>query len=183
MALQRPRRRFTVTDYERMMTAGILTEGDDVELVAGEIIEISPIGVRHMQCVNRLNRILGRSVGAEMLVSIQNPIQLLPDSQPQPDLAILYDRRYDTIPAPSDVLLVIEVADSSRDYDRGTKFPLYAAAGIAEAWLVDLGAGIVERHTEPDDGRYRFVAYARLGETLISTVLPAITIPAEAILG
>ncbi len=128
-----PRRRFTVDEYEQMAVSGILHEEDRVELVAGEIIEMSPIGIRHMQCVNRLTRLLSRLLADDVIVSARNPIQLSDNSQPQPDIAIIYDRNYQAIPTAADTPIVIEVADSSRDYDRGFTFAIYAAAGIAEA--------------------------------------------------
>lgn len=177
------RRRFTVAEYQGMGEVGIFTEDDRVELIAGEIIEMSPIGLRHARCVNRLNRILSRYAGPEMLVGVQNPIYLPGESAPQPDLAMVYDRDSgDRWPTPAEVLLVIEVADSSLDYDRGTKLPLYAAAGIAEAWLVDLASGTVERYSDPHGGLYRLVARGQSGDTLTSTVLAALSIPIETIL-
>jgi Uma2 family endonuclease len=178
------RRRFLVEDYERMVTAGILTEDDRVELIAGEIVEMSPIGGRHMGRVNVLTALLSRVVMQEALISVQNPIRLSTDGEPQPDIALLrHDASLDTVPTPDDVLLVIEVADSSRDYDRQVKLPLYAAAGIREAWLVDLVDEVIERHTDPRDGIYRRVARAGRGESLTSTVLPAITLSVDAIIG
>jgi len=181
MAMLMPRRRFTVDEYEQMVVSGILHEDDRVELVAGEIIEMSPIGVRHMNCVNRLNRMLHRLLPDGVMVSVQNPILLSDNSQPQPDLVILYDRTYQTVPTAADAPVVIEVADSSRDHDRGFKFPLYATAGIAEAWLIDLTAETIERHTEPHDGHYRFIALANRGESLPSTVFPTVTLNADAV--
>lgn len=178
------RRRFMVDDYERMAAAGILTEDDRVELIAGEIVETSPIGGRHVGRVNILVDLLADMVRPDALISVQNPIRLSTDGEPQPDIALL--RRgasLDAVPTPEDVLLVIEVADSSRDYDRGVKLPLYAAAGIKETWLVDLVAEIIERHTDPHDGIYRRVASARRGESLASTVLPAIILSVDAVLG
>ena len=177
------RRRFTVTDYERMAATGILTEDDRVELIAGEIVEMSPIGVRHMQCVNRLTRMLSDALPATVQVSVQNPIRLLDDSEPQPDIAVLYDHDYAAIPAAGDTLLVIEVADSSRDFDRGMKIPLYGAAGIPEAWLIDLVSERIERYTEPTNGHYRFAAFAARGESLASTAFPALTLAVDTILG
>ncbi|MCA1667804.1 MAG: Uma2 family endonuclease [Thermomicrobia bacterium] len=179
MAMVMPRRRFTVDEYEQMAVSGILHEDDRVELIAGEIIEMSPIGVRHMNCVNRLNQILNRLLPDDVVISIQNPILLSDNSQPQPDLVILYDRNYQTVPTAADAPVVIEVADSSRDHDRGFKFPIYAAAGIAEAWLIDLTAETIERHTEPHDGRYRFIALAGRGESLPSTIFPTVTLAAD----
>jgi Uma2 family endonuclease len=177
------RRRFTVAEYQRMGEVGIFAEDDRVELIAGEMYQMSPIGIRHARCVNRLNRILSRMAGPDMLVGVQNPIYPSEESAPQPDLSIIYDRDPGALwPIPADILLVIEVSDSTLAYDRGTELPLYAAAGIAEAWLVDLAAATLERHTEPRDGLYSLVARARPGESLASTVLPSLTIPVADIL-
>lgn len=131
-----------------------------------------------------LTNLLVKQIGHATVIDVQNPIRLDDDSMPLPDLAVLRPRNYlSALPAPADVLPLIEVADSSRDYDRGTKFPRYAAAGIAEAWLIDLAAGIVERHSEPRDGLYRQITLARAGDTLASTVLPELTIPVDGVLG
>jgi Uma2 family endonuclease len=184
MATQIARRRFTVEDYHRMAEAGILTEDDRVELIAGEIVEMTPIGGPHMGRLNNLADLLADLVRREALISVQNPIQLSTGSEPQPDIALL--RRgapRDAVPTPADVLLVIEVADTSLAYDRNVKLPLYAAAGIPEAWLFDVGGEALERHTEPRDGEYRLIARARRGESLASTVLPALVLPVDAILG
>ena len=177
------RRRFLVDDYERMGAAGILTEDDRVELIAGEIVEMSPIGDRHVGCVNVLADLLADVVRREALISVQNPIRLSADGEPQPDIALLRRGAPRAVPTPDDVLVVFEVADTSRDYDRGIKLPLYAAAGIKEAWLVDLVAEILERHPDPYDGVYRRIAPARRGESLSSTVLPAIVLSVDAVLG
>lgn len=183
MASQVTHHRFTVTDYEQMMAAGILTEDDRVELVGGEIIVMTPLDGPHVQCVNLLTRMLSRSVDSDMLVSVQNPLVLSDDTEPQPDLVVLRDRRHwDALPTASDAILLIEVADASREYDRGVKFLLYAAAGIAEAWFVDLAGATVERHTEPRDGLYRVVTIARPGESLASTMIPSLAIPVDLIL-
>ncbi|MHB8646898.1 MAG: Uma2 family endonuclease [Thermomicrobiales bacterium] len=177
------RRRFTVAEYQRMGEAGIFVEGDRVELIEGEIYQMSPIGVRHARCVTRLTRILSRQAGPDMLVGVQNPIYPGGESAPQPDLAIVRDRDPgDLWPTLADILLVMEVSDSTLAYDRGTKLPLYATAGIAEVWIVDLTAQTVERYTEPRDGLYHLTARARPGESLVSTVLPALTIPVADIL-
>ncbi|MDQ2783794.1 MAG: Uma2 family endonuclease [Chloroflexota bacterium] len=179
-----PRRRFTVAEYQRMGEVGIFTEDDRVELIEGEMYQMSPIGIRHARCVNRLTVILSRHLEPDMLPNVQNPIYLPGENAPQPDLAIVRDRDSgdDLWPTPADILLVIEVSDSTLAHDRGTKLPLYAAAGIAEAWIVDLAAATVERHTDPRDGLYRLVASARPGESLASTVLPALAIPVADIL-
>ena len=177
------RRRFTIAEYQRMGDVGIFSENERIELLAGEILQMSPIGVRHARCVNRLNRLLNRQTGTDMLVSVQNPVYLPGESALQPDLAIVRDRDPgDLWPTLADIVLVIEVSDSTFAYDQKTKLPIYAAAGIAEAWIVDLAAETVERHTDPRDGSYRLVASARPGESLASTVLPALTIPVADIL-
>lgn len=184
MASTGVRRRFTTAEYERMAATGILREDDRIELIAGEIIQMNPIGGRHIQSVNRLTRLLSHIAGEQALVSVQNPIRLSDNSEPQPDLALLRDRDYVTeIPAAADVLLTIEVADSSLAYDRGQKLPLYAAAGIPEAWLVDLIAGSIERHTEPRTDGYRLIARASRGESLASTVMPTLILAVDTILG
>ncbi len=177
------RRRFTVEDYHRMGEAGILTEDDRVELIGGAIVELSPIHDPHVRAVNYLNEFLIlRLAGGDVTVSIQNPIRLSDDTEPQPDVAVLRGRGRGVADA-ADVLLVIEVADSSREYDRETKLRRYAAAGIPEAWLSDLVGSLLERHSEPRDGIYRQVATGRPGETLTSTVLPGLTIPVGLALG
>ena len=177
------RRRFTVEDYHRMGEAGILTEDDRVELIGGAIVEMSPIRDPHVRAINHLTEFLVvRLAGGDVTVSIQNPIRLSNDTEPQPDLAVLRGRDRGLAEA-ADVLLVIEVADTSRRYDRNVKLPLYAAAGIPEAWLVDLVARTIERHTEPRAGRYRQITIARRGESLASTVLPAIILPVDAVVG
>ena len=182
MATQMSRRRFTVTDYERMAEAGIFRPDERVELIAGEIIEMAAIGIRHAQCVTRLTRLLVRNLSDDFQVSPQNPIRLSDDSEPQPDLVVQRDRQYDTTPSAPDILFVVEVSDTTREYDRGTKMPLYAAAGIAEAWIIDLIAERIERYTEPQDGRYRVVVFANRGESLASTTVPALVMDADAIL-
>jgi Uma2 family endonuclease len=181
MAMVMPRRRFTVDEYEQMAVSGILHEDTRVELVAGEIIEMRPIGVRHMQCVNRLARMLSRLLLDDVMVSVQNPIRLSDNSQPQPDIAIIYDRDYQAVPTATDTPVVIEVADSSRDHDRGVKFPLYAAAAIAEAWLIDLTTETIERHSDPENGHYRLIALANHGESLVSTRLPTLTLAVDTV--
>jgi Uma2 family endonuclease len=179
------RRRFTVDEYERMAAAGILTEDDRVELIDGEIAEMTPIGSRHVACVNDLNGLLSRRLGDAALISIQNPIRLSRSSEPQPDLAILRprDTYAQTLPTVFDVSMLIEVADTSLAYDRSVKLPIYARAEIPEVWLVDLNGERIERHTEPRDGAYRRVDVATRGETLVSAALPTLALSVDAVLG
>ncbi len=154
--IDRPHR-FTVDDYYRMAAAGILHEDSRVELIKGQIVDMSPVGSPHHGMVNRLNRLLVPLVAGRGIVSVQNPVRLDDDSEPQPDIAILKPRADDYTTAtarPDEVMLIIEVADSSLDYDRETKMPLYAENGIPEYWLVNLTSRVVEVHRLPQAGRY-----------------------------
>ena len=177
------RRRFTVDEYHRMAEVGIFMEDDPVELIAGEIVEKIPVTPRHVWCTNRLNHLLIPRLGDGLLASPRNPVRLSDDSEPEPDFAVIRDCPYEALPTPADVLLVIEVADTSQEYDRKVKLPLYAAAGIPEAWLIDLAAETVERHTDPGKGFYRLTTLALHGESLTSTVLPDLTIVVDEVLG
>lgn len=177
-------RRFTVDEFYRMAEAGILHEDDRVELLEGEIVEMSPIGGRHAACVREMNRLLGRQVSDELRLDVQSPVRLGDQGEPRPDLAVIRARGYgNSLPTPEDVLLLIEVADTSLASDRDVKLPLYARSGIVEVWLVDLNADLIERHTEPSENGYRLVRRAGRGETLESVVLPTLTLPVDAALG
>lgn len=149
--------RFTVDEYEQMIETGVLTEDDRVELIRGEIVEKMPIGDRHAACVNRSTRLFVRLLGDRAIVAIQNPIRL-DGSEPEPDVAILRPRDdfyASGKPAAADVLLLIEVADTSLAFDRETKRALYAAAGIAEYWILNLLDESLEIHRGPrPDGTY-----------------------------
>jgi Uma2 family endonuclease len=179
------RRRFTVDDYDLMAEAGILHEDERIELIDGEIVQMAAIDLRHMTAVDETCFFLNRQLPSDDLrVSVQNPIRLGRRDEPQPDLMV-YRKRADRAGArltPADVLLIIEVSDTTRAYDRATKLPRYAAAGIPVAWLIDLVDDRVERHTEPSAGGYRRVDIVLRGETLVSAMLPALAIPVEAII-
>lgn len=170
-------------EYQQMAEKGILDEDERIELLGGEMYHMAAIGVRHANAVRVLNRRLNRQVGTIAIVDVQNPIRLDDTSMPQPDILVLRDREYTALPTPADLFFLIEVGDSSHDSDRRTKFPRYVAAGIAEAWLVDLTGNVIERHSDPSDGAYRQIVTARAGDTLASTVLPELTIPVDAVLG
>jgi len=176
--------RFTVHDYHRMGKAGILHEDDRVELIEGELVEMTAIGSRHFACVNGLNRLLMRSIGDEAIVSVQNPVRLNEYNEPQPDLAVIRPRDYRfSLPVPEDVLLLIEVSDATLAYDRNVKLPLYARAGIREVWIVNLPGETVERHTDPSSDGYRSVEPAQRGETLESVAPPGLTLTVDDVLG
>jgi Uma2 family endonuclease len=177
---------FTVDDYYRMAEVGILHEDDRVELIEGQVVVMSPIGARHAGCVDALTHLFTKVPGLHTIVRVQNPIRLGPGAEPQPDLALLEPRRdgYRTRhPSPTDVLLVIEVADTSLAYDREVKLPLYAAAGIAEAWLVDLTGDRIEIRRGPGPDGYREVRLATRGETITPINLPGVDINVDDVLG
>jgi Uma2 family endonuclease len=141
-----------------MVRAGILMEGDRIELIDGELVEMHTIGSRHLACAIRLNHLLVPPLAVRARVSIQGSMRLDRYSEPEPDVLVLRPRADDYAsahPGPADVLLAIEVADTSLAYDRTVKLPLYARAGIAEVWIVDLEARAVEVHREPSADGYR----------------------------
>ena len=154
------RRLFTREEYRRMGDVGILKPSDRVELIRGEIVEMSPIGRRHYAFVDNLARLLILQLGDRALVSVQGPIALADDSEPEPDVAV-YRRRAvpykDADRRAEDALLLIEVAETSLAYDRSTKLRLYAAAGIPEYWVVDCRVESVEVHRMPAADDYRAV--------------------------
>ena len=150
------RHRVTVRDYHRMAEVGILSAQDRVELIEGEIIDMTPIGPRHAAVVDRLAARLVKALPAGYLVRIQNPLTLGESSEPQPDLAIVADRSYATAhPGGGDTHLVIEVADATVAYDRDVKLPLYAQSLIPEVWIVNLPAGQLEVFRDPAEDGYR----------------------------
>lgn len=178
------RRRFTVHEYHRMAEAGILHEDDRVELIEGELSEMTPVGARHANVVRKLNQILGQQVSDQFLVDVQNPVRLNENSEPEPDVAVIRPRDYrDSLPGPEDVLFLIEVSDTTLSYDRNVKLPLYARSGIPEVWIFDLTGEIFERHTGPSDDIYRHLDRAKRGETLDSTTIPGLTFDVGAMLG
>jgi Uma2 family endonuclease len=184
MSVQIARRHFNVTEYYRMMEAGILSEVDHVELLDGEVVEMSPIGSRHAACVDRLNKFLNKL--EEVIVRVQNPIRLDDFSEPQPDITLLRMRAdfyAQGHPTPSDVLLVAEVADSSTEFDRVVKLPLYAEAIIPEFWLVNLPDEKIEVFSHPSNGVYQKSQELKRGEKLKSQTISDLSLSVADILG
>ena len=158
--MQITRHSFTVDDYHAMVVAGVLKEDDRVELIEGEIVDMAPVGLRHAAAVNILTRWLVVGCGTRAMVQVRAPMQIGTASEPQPDLVALRPQAnfYRSQAAtPDDVLLLIEVADSSLPYDRAVKLPLYAQAGVQEFWLVDLVRDEVHVHREPTSDGFRYV--------------------------
>jgi Uma2 family endonuclease len=171
------RHKLSVEDYHKLGQVGILTEDSRVELIEGELIDMAPIGGAHMGLVNRLTRLLVPAVGDLGVVSIQNPITLPPDSEPQPDVAILKpgaDSAGSTVPRADEVFLLIEAADTTLAYDRNTKLKLYAKAGVAETWIVNVPSKCVEVHREPTPNGYLRKLEVGLGDSVSPLSLPIV---------
>jgi Uma2 family endonuclease len=186
MSVQIQKHYFSVDDYYRMADAGLFPIDARVELIEGEVIEMSPIGNRHAGCVNRLSRFLNRAASDFAIVSVQNPVRLNDFSEPQPDIALLKPRDdfySNSHPTPADVLLIIEVADTSVDYDRRVKLPLYARAGIPETWLMVLLKDFIEIHSQPVNGKYQKVQRLKRGRTLSSPTISGLSFKVADLLG
>ncbi len=177
---------FTVEEYHRMVEAGVLDEGSKVELIEGEIYPTAAMGSRHAACVRRINALLGNLMEPGMVVSPQCPVQLDDYSEPEPDIALLKPRDdfYESgHPKPSDILLAVEVSDTSLERDTRIKLPAYARSGILEVWIVNLAANTIQIHSSPATGEYRNTSLARRGETFESNSLSGSEIAANDILG
>ncbi len=185
MTTQTRRRRFNVDEYYAMAEAGILTPDDRVELLDGEIFTMAPIGSRHASCVARLTRMLTARVGSHALVWVQNPTHLDDSTEPQPDVMLLEERDdfyASNHPSPEDVLLLIEVADTSVAVDRGHKLPLYALSGIREVWIVNLPEQCVEVYTEPSGEGYEASRVVGMGGEVSPEAFGDASLPVELII-
>lgn len=178
--------RFTVTEYEKMAEAGILRQDQRIELIEGEIVDMSPIGKGHMARVDRLNELFMRGVLGRAIVRIQGSVRLGEHLEPQPDLVLLRYRAdfYADVDAGSeDVLLIVEVADTSLPYDRDVKAPLYARAGVPEFWLLDLNGESVRVHRQPRPQGYREQFDVRGAEPLSPQAFPELVLTPGQVLG
>jgi Uma2 family endonuclease len=150
-------RPITVDDYHRMIDAGIIHEGERIELISGQIFNMAAKGTRHVVATTRLLRELLALIGQKAIVRCQDPITMPDNSEPEPDIVIARwrdDEYLDSHPVPADIILVIEVADSTLSFDRNTKAPLYAAAGISEYWIVNLVDDRLEIYSQPQGDIY-----------------------------
>lgn len=179
------KKRFTADEYQRMGEVGILTKDDHVELIDGEIVAVTPIGPRHASCVSKATRALVKAAGEDAIVQPQGSVRLDLYHEPEPDLMLLRPRAdfYSTRhPGPSDVLVVIEIADSSIEYDRDVKARIYAESGVAEYWLSDLNADVLWRYRSPAGGTYQSVEPCRRGQSIAPQQLPACVIAVDMLL-
>ena len=180
------RHRLTVEDYYRMSELGMLDPLKKTELIDGEIIEVNSMNSRHAGTVNRVTRLLYAACAGKALITSQTPLRLSNRSEPQPDLMVLKPRpdEYTTShPTPPDVLLLIEVADSSARLDREIKVPLYARHGIGECWVVDMDLGLFRLHRHPAKGHYLEVSTTPTPGVMPLPGLPGATIDLTGILG
>lgn len=171
--------RLTVADYRRMAEAGIFDEDSRVELIDGEIIDMSPIGSAHAGTVNRLIQSFGRAIGQAAVLSVQNPVILGEFSEPEPDIALLRPRDdfYTSAhPGPEDVLLIVEISQSSLRYDREVKIPLYARHDIPEVWLIDVEDKQIGLYREPAASAYQNVVDPAPLGTVTPQLLPEIAV-------
>ena len=169
-----------------MGSAAILPEDSSVELVEGDIIERWPVSNHHAACVGRLTKLLGQSGGDRAIVWVQNPVEINDYSEPVPDVTLLKwrdDFYAHAKPVPDDVLLVVEVSDSTINYDRKVKAPLYARAGVPEMWLVNLPEELIEVYTRPLNGAYQETRSVRRGESVTVASAGGLTVEADAVLG
>lgn len=172
-----PRRKLDVVEYHRMAEAGILTGDDRVELIEGEVIEMSPIGPLHAGTALLLANALIGLARDRAMVGAGHPVRLDAHNEPQPDLVLLRPRRDGYrrgTPGPADVLLLIELSDSSLRFDRKVKLPLYGGHGILEYWIIDLAGNAVEVCRGPEPDGYRDVRSVAMEEPLEPEALPGL---------
>lgn len=177
---------FTVDEFAKMGEAGIFTEDDRVELIGGEIREMTPIGPLHATIVNRLNATLMKLLESSAVLQVQNPVRLDLHNEPQPDFSVIKERGdyYKTaLPGPGDTMLVIEVADSSLAYDLHEKAPRYASSMIPELWVVDLEAEVVRVFTQPGQSGYANEREMGQGSTIASAGVEGLRVEVNDIFG
>lgn len=169
-----------------MIDAGVFVGNSDYELIQGEIVKKMPQGKSHIACINRLTRFFSRNCGDDVILSVQNAVVIGDISEPEPDVTLLKFREdfYETGKAEAeDVLLLIEVSDSTVKYDRDVKMRIYAEAEVAEVWLVNLPRQILEVHLEPEKGKYKLVKKYEKNEVVTPSLLPEINLRVSDIIG
>ena len=185
MLKERSLKKWTLAEYRLMGEAGLLDVDDRVELLDGEIVEMSPIGILHKACVRRLTKLFSRRIGDSALLELQQPL-VVGEDEPVPDVALLkpdpddYSDRHTTA---SDALLIIEVSDSTLKSDQEVKMPKYAAAAIPELWVVDLNADRVWVYREPKDGSYTQIQAYERAQSLTIQALPGVSLTVDEVLG
>jgi Uma2 family endonuclease len=175
MVIAAKKKLFTVDEYYEMARVGILTESDRVELIEGEIVEMSPIGSRHQAIVDELTYVFSNAVGARARVRVQGPLRLADITEPQPDVQLLVprdDRYVGGHPTQLEALLVVEVSDTSLSYDRNYKSVIYSMRGVPELWILDVGRPRLFVMREPAEMGYRVVMELEVGDAIAPVALP-----------
>ena len=179
------RKRFTADEYQRMGQVGILSEDDRVELIDGEVLAMTPIGARHAACVDSATRAMVIGAGDSAIVRVQSSVRLNLYTEPEPDVVLLrpradfYASRH---PGPADILLIIEIADSSIEYDEDVKTQIYAESGVPEYWVADLHANLAWCYSAPHEGTYRNRQQFRRGQTIAPQMLPQCPVAVDQLL-
>lgn len=176
--------KWTVDEYHKLIDAGIFTPESRIELIEGELIEMAPVGGPHIGTVNRLNKMFVLALGDHGVVSVQNPVMLPPYSEPEPDFSILRPGAgmpASGVPRCEDVLLLIEVSDTTVQYDRGTKLRLYAREGIVEYWIVNISRKCIEVYRDPIANGYATSAEWVAGDIATPRALPIVKLDVAAI--
>jgi Uma2 family endonuclease len=180
------RKLFTVDEFCRMGEAGIFGEEPRLELIEGEIIEMSPVGIRHVSCVNRASALFASRLAGKAMFSVQNPVVLSNDTMPQPDI-VLAGPREDFYSnqriSPADTLLVLEVSDTTLRYDRKRKMPLYAKWGVPELWIENLENDVILIFRDPRPSGYANALTLHRGESIALVAFPEIHFTVDELLG
>jgi Uma2 family endonuclease len=178
-------RRFTVSEYYQMAEAGVFGPEERVELIEGEVLKMSPKGIKHASSDTRADNCFRRRLGDRIVIRLQSPVRLSDLTEPEPDvvLALPHEKDYsDHHPAPSEILLVLEIAESSLRYDREVKSRIYAEAGIIQYCLLNLISRRLEDYRDPEDGRYRTVHTYDENQSFTLVAFPDIAVPVNELL-
>ncbi len=179
-----PYHRWSVEEYHRMARSGLLDETDRVELIEGELVDMAPIGSKHAFLVDRLAELLSSGPQGSYMVRVQNPVVLGERNEPQPDIALVRRINYiDRHPGPNDILLIVEISDTTLEYDRDVKLALYARHGIPEVWLLNVKAGELTVYREPAEGQYRLIRKPTAAEAVTPVLVSGVAIAVAEVLG
>jgi len=181
-----PRKLFTAVEYNKMIEAGVFDENLRLELIDGDIFEMSPVSSQHITIVNRLNRILSLLLANVAIVNIKKRVVLNENSVPQPDLSLIKWREENYaqgLPVAEDILVVIEVSDTPSEEIRDANIPVYARAGLPEVWLTDLYNDRIEIYSQPLKGKFRNIRTVQRGQEVFSKTIPQLKLHADEILG
>jgi Uma2 family endonuclease len=186
MRMESVRKLFTADDVVKMAEAGLFGDDERIELIDGEIVEMTPVGARHMGCVNRATAFMTEAFGRKAIVSIQNAMRLNIHNMPQPDVVILKPRADFYVPVgpnPENVLFLVEISDSTLRRDRNVKLPRYAKYGIPEVWIEDLKRDVILVFRDPKGDQYQTQLTFRHGDTISPLAFPKSTFRVDDLIG